>query len=170
MTYSLTEAQVKFAAHYAEHGKQQDAYLYAYSASVNPAIANERGRRLLRNAAVRERIEKLRGIPLSPADTVRDPRSRLTAERTGAETNRDTAEAVKALASVVVAPAIPHDLRHASLLLLQDMLANIGAHLAGHPPGAARGGVRGLSGDPNGGSMVGNGAGQTNAVVAGGRH
>lgn len=170
MTYSLTEAQGKFAEHYAEHGRQQDAYLFAYSASVKPAVANERGRRLLRNAAVRERIEQLRGIPLSPADTVRDPRSRLTAKRSGAESNRDAAEAVKALASVVVAPAIPHDLRRASLRLLQDMLANIGAHLAWHPPGAASGGVRGLSGDPNGGSMVGNGAERDNSAGANGRH
>jgi hypothetical protein len=170
MSYELNENQRRFAEHYAEHGKQADAYRFAYAAQVNAAIANERGRRLMRNAAVREHIEELRGSPLPPAKNVRDPRAHPSPRRASETSESDTAEAVKALAAVVACGGIPPAERLRAIDLLRGVLSDLAGKLGGTSPLPCTDGVRGLPAAPNCASLVGVVEGCASGPMRDGRH
>lgn len=84
-----------FAAHCAENGK---TYRFASNARVSATIGNERDRRLLRNAAVRDCIEELYGSPLTSAANVRHPRLPQAALSSAHDTNQAATDAAKAIA------------------------------------------------------------------------
>jgi hypothetical protein len=170
MKYILTEAQQNFAAHYAEHGKQADAYRAAYGSEISSVKASERGRCLLRNQAVRDLVGELRGSPLPKMETARDPRVPKPTRRIAAPDESGAAPAITALAAVVGCAAIPPAHRLASIELLQGFLSNLAEELRGAAPLPCTDDVRELRTHKNGGSMVGNGAGRDNSAGANGRH
>jgi hypothetical protein len=169
MTYSLTAAQMKFAAHYAEHGKQAEAYRTAYGSEISSDKASERGRCLLRNQAVRDLVSELRGSPLPPNENARDPRARKPAKKISAPRESGAAPAITALAAVVACPGIPPAHRLQSISLLQGMLSSLAEELGEASPLPCTDVVRELRKHQNSGSMVGNCAGRENSAGANGR-
>lgn len=129
MTYALSSAQERFAAHYAAHGSQTEAFRAAYNPAASASDANERGRRLLRNQVVRDRIGELRGRPLPPMPTARDPRP----TRSLPTNDGHLATAISALASVASCTSLPSDYRLASLDLLSSKLSELAKELRAPP-------------------------------------
>lgn len=168
--YVLTPAQEKFAVHYAAHGRQAKAYRFAFGEHIKSNAASERGRVLLKNQAVRDRIADLRGAPMPQIADARDPRKKPPPLRSTKASESDPAEAVTSLAAVVACPAIPPAHRLQSISLLRGMLSRLAEELGEASPLPCTDCVRELRTHENGGSMVGEFAGRENSASTNGRH